>query len=149
MRFITDTHLGKLAKYLRLLGFDTAHFREGPDTVLETRAEKEGWMILTRDRALSEKKEVNAYFLYYIVAQEQLKEILEHFGLKEVIHSADAWLCNGIVHEIMNPSAILHMIPPKVREFNNRYWQCKRCGKIYWHGTHYARMKSMIAGFCS
>ena len=150
MRFITDTHLGKLAKYLRLLGFDTLHFKEGDDETLEQIARDEERILLTRDRALYNWAKAECYFPINIDTDFQVKEILEHFHLCEACRPfTRCMICNGMVEELSDTSSILHLIPPKVKEFNTRYWQCQGCGKIYWHGTHYEKMKQKIDAYCS
>ena len=150
MRFITDAHLGKLAKYLRLLGFDTLHFKEGDDKTLEALAREEERVLITRDRVLYGWAKAECYFPINIDTESQLKEILEHYDLyHECCPFSRCMVCNGEVHEIKNPSKILHRIPEKVREYNSRFWQCEQCKKIYWHGTHYERMKAKIAAICA
>ncbi len=150
MRFITDTHLGKLARYLRLLGFDTLHYREGDDKTLEKIAREEGRILLTRDRALYDWAKAECYFPINIDTELQLKEILAHFDLYNQCHPfSRCMVCNGMVHEVEERSKILPLVPPKVREYNTRFWQCETCKKIYWHGTHYERMKGRVEAICA
>lgn len=149
MRFITDTHLGKLAKYLRLLGFDTLHFTQGSDAELANLAQTQGRILLTRDRMLHARTDVTSYFPINIDTEEQLKEVLAHFDLCKACRPfSRCMICNGMVREIADPSTILDKLPEKVREFHTQFWQCEKCKKIYWHGTHYKRMKERIASFC-
>jgi len=150
MRFITDAHLGKLAKYLRLLGFDTLHFQEGEDETLERIAREEHRVLLTRDRALSRWAKAECYFPINIDTESQLKEIIAHFNLQDQCQPfSRCMVCNGVVHEIEEIETILPQIPPKVREYNTRFWQCEACKKIYWHGTHYERMRKKVAAICA
>lgn len=150
MRFITDTHLGKLAKYLRLLGFDTLHFKEGDDKTLERIARKERRVLLTRDRELSNWAAAECFFPINIDTESQLKEILAHYNLYDKCRPfSRCMVCNGLVREVEDLTEILPKVPQKVKEFNRRFWQCETCKKIYWHGTHYERMKEQVEAICA
>jgi uncharacterized protein with PIN domain len=139
-----------LAKYLRLLGFDTLHFSEGDDKTLERIARKEERILLTRDRVLCDWAEAECFFPINIDTESQLKEILAHYDLYNSCRPfSRCMVCNGLVHEVENVGAILTKVPKKVREFNQRFWQCESCKKIYWHGTHYKRMKERVAAICA
>ena len=81
--FIADCHLGKLAKYLRLMGFDTLYFTQIDDNNLITLALEQNRIILTRDRALSERKNAPVLFLESKETRPQLQALISHFRLKE------------------------------------------------------------------
>ena len=130
-----------MAKYLRLLGFDTLYFNQiGDDDLLEL-AESEGRLILTRDRELSERRDSPCYFLETVDTLEQMEELINRFGLAanaEVL--TRCLLCNTPLQPI-DKAAVRDRIPPTVDRCFDRFDYCPACDKVYWHGDHYKRMQ--------
>jgi uncharacterized protein with PIN domain len=140
-RFIADCHLGKVAKYLRLLGFDTLYFNHIGDDDLVELAHLEGRLILTRDRELSERREAPCYFLNAIDTVEQMEELIGHFGLAEnAAVLTRCLLCNTLLQPI-EKEKVRDRIPPTVDRCFDAFDYCPKCDKVYWHGDHYKRMK--------
>ena len=140
-RFIADCHLGKTAKYLRLLGFDTLYFNHIGDDALVALARLEDRVILTRDRELSERKEAPCYFLETVDTVEQMEELIGRFGLAErAAVLTRCLLCNTPLQPI-DKAKVRERIPPTVDRCFDRFDYCPKCDKVYWHGDHYKRMK--------
>jgi len=141
--FIADCHLGKLAKYLRMMGFDTLYFSSIDDNDLIELAQSESRIILTRDRALHERKEAPTFYLQPIDNLEQLKVLQEHFQIKDYQLSSRCLICNTPLEKI-SKNKVQEKLPPKVKHYFNEFEICPTCKRIYWHGDHYRHMMSVI-----
>lgn len=143
-RFIADCHLGKTAKYLRLLGFDTLYFRQIDDDALVELAHKEGRTILTRDRELSRRSDAVCYFVEALTTDAQLRELLKVLGLKGQCRPFSRCLkCNTLLQRVPKES-VLHRLPPKVARYFYVFDFCPGCDRLYWHGDHYRRMVAYV-----
>ena len=139
-RFIADCHLGRLAKYLRFMGYDTLFFPTIPDTEMIKIARDEARTILTRDAALAQRKNVPVYLLGAVGLRDQLRELAVHFGLNpgDDAHRR-CLICNApLVH--VCAAAVRNAVPEQVYETFDTFRQCPECGRIYWHGDHYRKM---------
>ncbi len=132
---ILDVHLGKLAKLMRLLGFDTLYENHYDDIQIVEIAICEKRTILTRDTGLLKRKEVTrGYFVRNVYAEKQLKEIILRFDLRHLIKPFSRCLiCNNLLKPIPKKD-ILSRIPMKVRLSQNDFFICDICNKIYWKG---------------
>lgn len=142
--FIADCHLGKLARYLRLMGFDTLYFTQIDDNDLITLALEQNRIILTRDRGLSERKNAPVLFLESKETSAQLQAVISRFNLKE--HPAPfsrCIVCNAPL-QVVDKEKVLHKLPQKVRRYFSHFEQCPVCDRVYWHGDHYRRMKQFL-----
>ncbi|MCJ7765374.1 MAG: Mut7-C RNAse domain-containing protein [Thiovulaceae bacterium] len=142
--FIADCHLGKLAKYLRLMGFDTLYFTQIDDNDLVTLALEQNRTILTRDRGLSERSKAPVLFLESMDTETQLQAVISHFRLKE--HPAPfsrCIVCNTLLRAI-DKAEVLHRVPEKVSRYFSDFEYCSVCDRVYWHGDHYRRMKLFL-----
>ncbi len=144
-QFIVDTNLGKLARNLRLLGFDTLYENTYTDIEIIRIAEEEKRLILTRDIALLKNGRVSrGYWVRATNPDNQIKEILNKFDLLNQIKPFSRCLiCNHKLAKI-SKAEILHQIHPKTRQHFNEFYRCKKCDQIYWPGSHYQRMQKMI-----
>ena len=147
MKFIADCHFGRLAKYLRLMGFDSLYFdRIGDDTLLQL-AETEERVILTRDRELAERGKTRCRYIGAQQSIAQLREADALFGLRENARPfTRCLLCNTPLKHV-DKTAVLSGLPQKVRERFTDFERCPTCGRIYWHGDHYRRMKRFLEHF--
>ncbi|ADN09286.1 Mut7-C RNAse domain-containing protein [Sulfurimonas autotrophica] len=141
--FIADCHLGKLAKYLRIMGFDTLYFSSIDDNDLIALARAESRTILTRDRALHERKESPSFYLQPISNLAQLQALQNHFHLKKYQLTSRCLICNITLKKI-EKAEIEDKLPPKVKYYFSEFETCPKCHRIYWHGDHYKRMMSII-----
>jgi len=143
--FILDVHLGKLARYLRLLGFDTLYHRDWPDKEIMQRALKDKRIILTRDIGLLKNKKVQwGYFVRNVQPEKQIAEILKRFDLKTSIQPFRLCLeCNGEIGRI-DKKRIIKRLPPHTRAYYSAFFRCRCCRRIYWKGSHYKKLLQRI-----
>ena len=144
LKFIADCHLGKLAKYLRLMGVDTLFFPHIEDDDLIDLANEEKRIILTRDRSLSERKNAPVFFLVPTETKKQLKRLIEHYNIKE--HPAPfsrCIVCNTPL-QVIEKEKILESLPKKVIKFFDYFEYCPKCDRIYWQGDHYRHMVEFL-----
>lgn len=141
-KFILDVHLGRLSKYLRMLGIDTEYDTEYDDITIIHRAAAEKRIILTRDKILLRNRKVtHGYWIRSTDPRSQIQEIIHRFDLKSNIKLFSRCLeCNNLLDNISKES-IIERLPLRTREFYNVFRICKGCGRIYWEGSHYDRMK--------
>ena len=142
--FIADCHLGKVAKYLRMMGYDTLYFSHIGDDDLIDLANVQERIILTRDRELSERKKAPCLLLKETKTKEQLQEIIRQFDLHAGHdHFTRCIVCNTPLLPI-DKQKVIERIPEKVAHYFNYFELCPTCERIYWHGDHYKRMKQFI-----
>ncbi|OGU57743.1 MAG: twitching motility protein PilT [Ignavibacteria bacterium RBG_13_36_8] len=144
-KFILDVHLGKLAKYMRMLGLDTLYSNSYNDEEIIKISLKEKRTILTKDRGILKRNEVtHGYWVRSTNSEKQIAEIIERFDLKQSVSQFSRCLeCNKLLTKIKKEN-IIDRIPPKVRAQHEDYYICKECDRIYWAGSHYDKMKSLI-----
>ncbi|MBE2266846.1 MAG: Mut7-C ubiquitin/RNAse domain-containing protein [Anaerolinea sp.] len=149
-RFVADVHLGRLAAYLRMLGFDTLFPEDYRDEELARISAEEGRILLTRDRGLLKRSIVtHGYFVRATDPWEQLEEVIKRFDLYDQLAKAQRCTgCNGELHEV-DKSVVADRVLPSTLQYYNEFRLCKRCGKVYWRGSHYEQMDAFIARVCS
>ena len=145
-KFILDVHLGTLARYMRMIGLDTLYKNEFTDEEIVEISLKERRAILTKDRGILKRSEVtHGYWIRSSKTIEQLKEVLLRFDLKDQIKEfSRCLLCNSILKKIKKEK-ILDRLPQKVKELQNAFYICPTCDKIFWKGSHFQRMREIIA----
>ncbi len=144
-RFFADAMLGRLARWLRLLGFDTAYAPHVADGELVRRALGEGRVILSRDRRLPEEWRVRGVYLVKDERPlEQLREVAAHFQLlgRERPFSR-CCLCNGPLRPASHAEARGH-VPTVVLEARDELSQCPACRRFYWNGSHVRRIVRIL-----
>lgn len=145
MKFIPDVHLGKLAKYLRLLGFDTLFKDDLTDNEIIDISIEEKRIILTRDRNLLKNKRVTHG--YWIRSQQpkcQLEEVMGRFDLYGNIKPFTRCMeCNSLVKSV-SKNEVEDILMEKTREFYSEFRKCPGCKRIYWEGSHYLHMKEFV-----
>jgi uncharacterized protein with PIN domain len=144
--FILDVHLGKLAKYLRMLGFDTVYEKDYDDPEIVRRGIEEKRIVLTRDIGILKHRDLTHG--YWVRSQDpmgQLKEVIDKFDLSGNIREFRRCMaCNGMIRKITK-TEVENKLKPKTRRYYKDFFQCIDCGKIYWQGSHYENMKSFIS----
>jgi hypothetical protein len=146
LRFVVDGHLGRLAAYLRMLGFDTWYQPPADDVELADVASSENRLLLTRDAGLLKRRAVElGYFVRSDKPMMQLKELSARFALKNLSTPFTRCMaCNGMLQGA--PKAeVSDLLPPHTRATKSEFSRCLSCGKIYWRGTHYERMLGWLA----
>ena len=144
-KFIPDVHLGKLARYLRLLGFDTYFNTDINDNEIINISLSERRIILTRDRQLLKNKLVmHGYWVRSANPAGQVKEVVARFDLKNSIKPFTRCMeCNGIIESVPGKE-IEDRLLPKTKEYYTVFRECRECSRIYWEGSHYDNMKKQI-----
>ena len=144
-KFVLDTHLGKLAKFMRICGFDAFYRNDlnDPEIIILSVTEKR--VILTRDRNLLKNKTVtHGYWIRSQQPPEQLREVLNRFDLKNSMQPFTRCLeCNTKIIEVSKES-ILSQLLPKTKLCYQEFWQCGNCKRIYWKGSHWERMRGVV-----
>lgn len=147
--FVLDVHLGQLAMYLRLLGFDALYpNHQYDDADLAQIAHDERRVMLTRDRGLLKRSlVVYGYCLRSRDPEKQLEAVLQQFKLHEWVQPWQRCLkCNGRLHPTPK-SQILDRLEPKTIQFYDEFFICQACQQIYWKGSHYAALKQIVAKY--
>jgi len=149
-KFVLDTHLGRLASYLRMLGFDTLYRNSFDDEELAEISAGEHRILLTRDRGLLKRSRVtHGYLVRSDEPREQVVEVLSRFDLFDSIKPFNRCMqCNGLL-ESADPEAVKEKIPDKVWRYCSEYSRCPGCNRVYWKGTHYQKMLKLIKEFTS
>lgn len=143
--FVLDVHLGKLAAYLRMLGFDTVYKNSFTDPELVGISAGEHRILLTRDRGLLKHSAVtHGYWLRETASRKQIIEVLRRFDLTGAMHPFTRCMaCNGVLHPIEKEEAS-GKVPPRITELHTEFLKCADCGHLYWKGSHYHRMSRWI-----
>jgi uncharacterized protein with PIN domain/sulfur carrier protein ThiS len=144
-RFVLDAHLGKLAKYLRMLGFDSLYRNDiGDDDIIEL-AIKEHRIILTRDKLLLRSARItHGYYVRATEKHEQLREVVQKFDLYSQFKSFTRCMTCNTELVPKNRQEISHMIQPDILNHFDEFFFCPACRKVYWKGSHFKRMESFI-----
>ncbi len=143
MRFLADSMLGQLAKWLRLLGHDTVYLTHYEDGELVRRARAEDRVVLTRDRVLSLRGGLESLLVSSDDPADQLEEVVERLELGEDRHEPRCPACNHSLEQVAR-SSIRDRVPPYVFAKHKRFRQCPECGRIYWRGTHWNRIQGRL-----
>ena len=147
MKILCDQMLGTLAKWLRILGFDTFYANaEMSDEDLLNIAKGENRTIFTRDKELiirGKKKNQNFMAIETTDLDLQLNQVLKHVNIDEKSILSRCTLCNTVLDTIEKNKA-QGKIPSKVFENNEKFWFCSKCNKFYWMGSHYNEMINKI-----
>jgi len=146
--FILDVHLGKLAKYLRMFGFDTLYDNDLDDDEIIRIALSEKRIILTRDVGILKNGSVtHGYWVRSKNTKEQFREVMERFDLKDSVKPFSRCMkCNGLIEPVTKES-VVDLLPPRTRAFYDEFYRCRSCGNIYWKGSHYEKMRAFVESF--
>ena len=144
-RFVADGHLGKLARDLRLLGFDLVYSPNAADDFLVRVAATEDRALLTRDRRLLMHKIVrHGYCPRSVDPEEQILEVLRRFDLRDLIAPYTRCMhCNGLL-ERAEKADVLAQLEPLTRLYYEDFCRCSDCGRIYWSGSHFGKLEARI-----
>ena len=144
-RFILDNHLGRLAVYLRMLGFDCLYRNDYEDEELAETAHREERILLSRDRRLLMRKAVAfGYCLRSLDSLQQLTEVIQRFELtKRIIPFHRCLRCNHPLEPVAK-EAVVDRLEPLTKLYFDEFQICPACKQIYWKGSHYEKMKELI-----
>jgi len=144
-KFVLDVHLGKLAGYLRMLGFDTVYRSDCGDPELVRISAGQHRILLTRDRGLLKHSAVtHGYWLRETDSRRQTAEVVQRFDLaKSVRPLTRCMACNGTLEEA-SESEVADRVPRGVLAWRHEFRQCPDCRRVYWYGSHTRRMQHWI-----
>jgi uncharacterized protein with PIN domain len=134
-RFVADVMLGRLARWLRALGYDTLYFRDAPDRRLLAVALAEGRRLLTRDVALARRAREVGLLVRAEGLDAQIEEVAEACGLLGRRALSRCLECNGLLAP-STPAAVRGRVPPYTFATQREFWTCAGCDRVYWAGTH-------------
>lgn len=145
VRFVADAHLGRLARYLRLLGFDTRYENDPGDPELARISAEEGRVLLTRDRALLARKIVTRGLMVPSGRpRDQLVHVVDRLDLYRLfVPFSRCSVCNAMLATASREDVAAE-VPPRVGDAFARFWRCGGCGRVYWRGSHYERLRAFV-----
>ncbi|QQS55782.1 MAG: Mut7-C ubiquitin/RNAse domain-containing protein [Candidatus Competibacteraceae bacterium] len=144
-RFVLDVHLGKLARYLRLLGFDTLYRNDYEDAELARLASAERRILLTRDRDLLKRAVVtHGYYVRAVEPRRQVEEVVDRLDLYRTIRPLQRCArCNGLL-AVVPKQQVWERLLPETRRYIEAFWECGECGQLYWEGSHVPHIRRFI-----
>ena len=151
-RFIVDHNVGKLAKWLRIMGYDTLFFNGSNDSRMIATALAEGRVILTRDTQIMQRGVVTRGQLKAILIESDRPELQMHQVIKAL--NLDCQFrpfticleCNQPL-EVRSKEQVKELVPPYVFQTQSQYMECPACHRIYWRGTHWQAMTESLQRF--
>jgi len=144
VRFVADGMLGRLAKWLRILGFDTMYDPALDDHALLRLARAEGRVLLTCDRELARHPGAQSLLIESLELDAQLRQVINDLHLHPDATFSRCPVCNTPL-AALEKEAVRDRVPAHVFETHPEFHCCPRCDRIYWSGTHHARMLETLA----
>ena len=143
-RFIADSNVGKLAKLLRMVGYDTLFFAQGHDNEIIRIALRENRVILTKDthimkRQLVTSGKLRAILISHEDPKAQLLEVIKTLNLNQLNPFSLCLECNQLLIP-RSKEEVQNLVPPYVFKTQEQYTECQICHRIYWRGTHWQTM---------
>jgi uncharacterized protein with PIN domain len=145
MKFIVDQNVGKLARWLRMMGFNSLFFTGEDDSQMVKQALAEGRILLTRDTGIMQRRVVINGRLKAILftseePEQQMQQLMSELDLKSL--SQPFTICLECNHPLVDiaPADVKDRVPPYVYKTQTRYVECPACRRVYWRGTHWAAM---------
>jgi uncharacterized protein len=144
-RFVADAHLGGLARFLRMLGFDTEHRNALDDGEIRRLASDDDRIVLTRDRELLKCREIRrGCYVRALKAEAQLQEVATRYRLARLARPFTLCLHCNLGLEAVSRDAVAHRVPEKVWLLQEWFTHCRGCDRVYWPGSHYERMRERL-----
>jgi hypothetical protein len=140
--FLADAHLGGLARFLRMLGFDTLHRNAFDDAEIRRIADEEARIVLTRDRELLKCREIRrGCYVRELKPEKQLAEVAARYGLAALARPFTLCLHCNLPLRTADRREVAHRVPETVLSIHETYSRCAGCDRVYWPGSHYERMR--------
>jgi uncharacterized protein with PIN domain len=144
IRFSADEMLGSLARWLRLMGYDTGYERDSTDTDILEKAKLDGRILLTRDKKLAERAGEQGLYVSARDVNEQLRQVARAYELTFDEELSRCTVCNGELVLITKEEASKG-VPEGALRSNEHFYRCGSCGKYYWKGSHWKNIRRMMA----
>jgi uncharacterized protein with PIN domain len=143
--FVADAHLGGLARLLRMAGFDTLYDNAFDDAEIAAISARQQRIVLTRDRDLLIRKEImHGCYVRALKAEPQAQQVLARYRLAQQARPFTLCLhCNARLHAVAK-SEVEAGLPPQVRALQQTFRRCAVCNRVYWKGSHWQRMDSLL-----
>jgi uncharacterized protein with PIN domain len=147
--FIVDSNAGKLARWLRIMGYDTLFLKDIEDGLLVEIAMKEGRVVVTRDTQIAKRRVAINGSLRVILSRDddpkrQLLQVMKELNLDcRQLQFTRCLECNRRLVS-RSKEEVKDLVPPYVFGTQTQYMQCPSCRRIYWQGTHWQRMKRAL-----
>ena len=145
-RLLADSMLGRLAKWLRLMGYDTLYAPALSDYQIVSRARGEGRMVLTCDRGLAQRKGIRCLLVESSVLEDQIAEVVSACGIPPAGVEPRCPQCNAPLAVASPAQARLH-VPAHVAETHRHFRRCPNCDKYYWPGSHWKNVQLLIGRY--
>jgi uncharacterized protein with PIN domain len=150
-RFLVDVNVGRIAKWLRVIGYDALYIPDADDGELVRVAGEQDRIILTRDRYIAERRAVASGKVRVLLLRshdfrEQMREVTEALDLGFHDGFSICIECNAPLQEI-DKESVRDRVPDFVFSTQDSFQVCPYCGKLYWRGTHWHNMKAEIGRF--
>jgi uncharacterized protein with PIN domain len=140
---LVDAMLGRLCKWLRLLGYDTVYASSWSDHKIAAQARAENRIVLTRDRELAKRKGIHCLSIHSQVLERQLEEVIDALGLPPAGTEARCPKCNALL-AAMSPQQAKNHVPRYVLTTQRDFAHCSTCDKVYWPGSHWHNIQSTL-----
>ena len=146
MKFVADAMLGTLAKWLRILGYDTVYDPDLDDHQLVRLARAQDRVLLTRDRELAGRRGVRVLSVESEDLDDQVRQVLVELELEYDRSFSRCPICNELL-QTLDRKAARGRVPPYVAQNRKTFKSCPKCRRVYWRGTHWRRMDEQLAHF--
>jgi uncharacterized protein with PIN domain len=145
MKFIADAMLGRLAKWLRLAGFDVLYYRDIDDSQVVRIAREQERTIITRDTQLLRRTGLQApIFIVSDHVAEQLAELRGRLDRSDAEPLGRCMLCNTALSVVDDRSMVRNAVPEYVYHRFEKFSQCATCGRVYWEGSHFTKIRERL-----
>ena len=148
LRFIVDGMLGKLTRWLRMLGHDVNYYRDADDKILLEMAQSEKRVLLTRDLELYQRAEsqgVETVFVEVATEPKKLACLASRFGFKLEIDLSVSRCpkCNELIRPV-SKDVVVGQVPELTSTYYDEFWRCPGCGQVYWRGAHWKKIEATL-----
>ncbi|MDH7509047.1 MAG: Mut7-C RNAse domain-containing protein [Methanomassiliicoccales archaeon] len=136
IRFTADEMLGTLARWLRIIGYDTIYEKNRSDDEIEMQVLRDRRILLTRDKNLAKRLGERSLYIESDELREQLRQVIRSFNLKMDEDFTRCTVCNGEVDRVTQKE-VENEVPAGALVNNTEFYRCRSCGKVYWKGSHW------------
>ena len=144
-KFVLDVHLGRLAAYLRMLGFDAVYDNAASDAELAQVSSAQQRILLTRDRGLLKRSVVTrGYWVRQTGGRRQAAEVVGRFDLGRSFRPFTRCMACNAMLQTVTKEEVRPFLPPRAAASHDEFLSCPHCARVFWKGSHYRRMQSWV-----